>query len=101
MPTLVLVPFAIFFLCTASQFWFLAQVRNALIDRHAKVFLEIERSSVFPHRGLYKFIRSGRHNELRDPELSAAIMRVRFVYLTAIAAWLFMVFVIVAVGQRS
>ena len=88
MPTLIVVPFAVFFACCAGQFWFVAQVRNALIDRHSELFLEIERSSAFPNRGLSKFIRSSQHKDLQDPQLTSAVMRCRYLYLTAIVAWL-------------
>jgi hypothetical protein len=84
--------FAVFFACCLAQFWFLGQVRKALIDRHPDVFLEIERSSIFPQKGLQKFIRSSRHNDLADPKLSEAVIRCRWLFVTAICAWLVLAF---------
>jgi hypothetical protein len=88
MSTWIFLPFGVFLGCCIAQFWFFARVRNALIDRHSETYLQIERSSIFPQGGLFRFIRSGRHRELRDPELTRAVIAVRWLYLTAIGAWL-------------
>jgi hypothetical protein len=56
MPVWQLTAFSVFFACCVAQFWVIARVRNALIDRHPETYLQLERSSVFPHRGLYRFI---------------------------------------------
>lgn len=92
--------FVVFFACCAGQFWFIARVRNALIDRHPTVFLEVERSSAFAQRGLQKFIRSGRHKELGDPQLTKAVMQCRWLFGVAICAWLILAVGIVLVPPR-
>ena len=88
MPILQGIAFAVFFVCCAAQFWFMARVRNALIDRHPELYLSIERSSMFARRGLSRFIQSSKHRELGDPELSKAVMQCRWLYAVAICAWL-------------
>lgn len=88
MPPLVLIPFGLFFLCGISQFWFLGKVRNALIDRHPETFLRLERSSIFPGNGTYRFIRSGEHRGMGDADLSRWVMRCRWLFVAAIASWL-------------
>ena len=85
---LIAVPFAIFFGCCVSQFWFLAQVRNALIDRHPDIYLQLERKSFFPGNGVFKIILSGRHRDFADPDLSKAIVRCRWLFVVAIGSWL-------------
>ena len=82
------VAFAVFFACCAAQFWFVSRVRNALIDRHSELYLSIERSSMVPRRGLVRFIRSGKHRELGDYELSKAVIQTRWLYALAFASWL-------------
>lgn len=88
MAGLIVIPFGVFFACCLSQFWFLAQVRNALIDRHPETFLSLERSSIFPGNGIYKFIRTGKHRDLGDAELSKAVIRCRWLFAVAIVSWL-------------
>ena len=88
MPVIILIPFAVFFVCCAAQVWFLAQVRKALIDRHSDFYLNLERSSMFPQRGLFRFIRSGQHKELRDYDLTSAVIRCRILHFVAIGSWL-------------
>jgi hypothetical protein len=91
MPIWQALTFAVFFACCAAQFWFMARVRNALIDRHPEFYLAIERSSIFPRRGLSSFIQSRKHRELGDPELSKAVLQCRWLYVVAICAWLVLV----------
>ena len=88
MPVWQGIAFAVFFACCAAQFWFLARVRNALIDRHPDFYLTIARSSLMPQRGLSRFIRSGKHRELGDLELSKAVIQIRWLYALAFGAWL-------------
>lgn len=88
MPLLSLISFAVFFICCASQFWFIAQVRNALIDRHPETFLEVERSSIFPQRGLMRFVWRSGYRALDDPALARHVRNLRLVYVLAIVAWL-------------
>jgi hypothetical protein len=83
-----MIAFAVFFACCLAQFWFIARVRNALIDRHSEAFLQIERSSIFPLGGFYRFICSSRHHDLRDAGLTRAVINMRWLFLVAIAAWL-------------
>ncbi|MFM5953980.1 MAG: hypothetical protein ACKOPE_06740 [Novosphingobium sp.] len=80
--------FAVFFACCIGQFWVIGRVRNALIDRHPDLYLEIQRSSIFPQRRLQKFIRSGQHRELKDEQLSKAVMQCRWLFGLALASWL-------------
>ena len=88
MPVWQGIAFAVFFACCAAQFWFLARVRNALIDRHPEFYLTIERSSMMPQRGLFRFIRSRKHRELGDLELTKTVIQFRWLYALAICAWL-------------
>ena len=83
-----LIPFVVFFGCVVSQFWFVRRVRIALIDRHPDEFLKLMRSSVFADYFLSKFILSRRHHELKDDELSRAVIRCRWLIGLAILAWL-------------
>ena len=80
--------FGVFFICCVAQFWFIARVRNALIDRHPETYLLIERKSIFPQRALQKFIRSSQHRALNDPELTRAVFNVRWLFAVGIVAWL-------------
>jgi hypothetical protein len=63
-------------------------VRNILIDSYPELYLKIERSSIFPHHGLQKFIRSSQHRELGDEQLSKAVMHCRWLFGLAITSWL-------------
>lgn len=85
---LTTVPLAIFFGCCISQFWFLAKVRNALIDRHPEVYLQLERKSFFPGNSVFKYVLSGKHSDINDLDLSRAIVRCRWLFVVAIGSWL-------------
>ena len=88
MPLYVLVPFAVFFICCALQFWFLKKVRDALIDRHPQTFLAVEKSSIFPTQGLWKFTRGSRYKELDDAELNRHVVNLKRLTAIAIVAWI-------------
>ena len=88
MPNYILIPFAVFFACCAAQFWFLKQVRDRLIDQHRDKFLEVERSSIFPHQGLWNFTRGSRYKDLRDEELNRRVRNLKRLFLVAFLAWL-------------
>jgi hypothetical protein len=81
------VPFAVFFGCCVAQFWFLKRIRDRLIDRHPQAFLEIEKSSFFPHQGLWKFTRRKRYEALRDEELNRRVRQFKQLYALAIVSW--------------
>jgi len=83
-----LIAFAVFFACCGGQFWFLKRVREALIERHPETFLAIEKSSMFPQRTLWQFVRKGRYKELNDPELDKAARDLRRLQAVAILSWL-------------
>jgi len=88
MPALIFVPFAVFFACCVAQFWFLKKVRDRLIDCHPEKFLEIEKSSIFPYNGLWKFTRRGRYKELGDVELNRRVRDLKRLFAFAFVAWL-------------
>ena len=87
MPTLILIPFGVFFICCILQFWYLKKVRDALIDRHAETFLAVEKSSIFPMQGLWKFTRGSRHKALNDPDLNRHVRNLKRLMLVAYTAW--------------
>lgn len=88
MSSLILIPFSIFFLCCLLQFWFLKQVRDRLIEHHPETFLKVEKSSIFPMNGLWKFTRKGRHKALGDAELDRHVRNLKRLMLVGFAAWL-------------
>jgi hypothetical protein len=88
MPALILIPFVVFFACFLAQFWFLKRVRDRLIDYHPDKYLEIERSSIFPYNGLWKFTKKGRYKQLGDEELDRRVRNLKRLFALAFAAWL-------------
>lgn len=88
MPVYVAIPFAIFFVCCALQFWFLRQVRRALIERHPQIFLEISKSAFFVDQALWRFAQSRRRKALQDPELDRCVRNFNLLWAVAILAWL-------------
>lgn len=88
MPACVLIPFAVFFGCCVAQFWFMQRVRDRLIEQHPDTFLAVERSSIFPSHGMWRFIRKGRYKSLNDPELNRRVRNFNRLYAVAIVAWL-------------
>lgn len=87
MPVLILIPFSVFFICCVLQFWFLKKVRDALIDRHPETFLAVEKSSIFPMQGLWKFARSNRYKLLGDTDLNRHVRNLNRLMMVAVAAW--------------
>ena len=88
MPNYILIPFAVFFGCCLAQFWFMKNVRDALIERHPETFLSVEKSSMFPYRGLQRFIRGNRHKALQDAGLNRQIRNIKRLNVLAVASWL-------------
>ena len=88
MPAYILIPFAVFFGCCVAQFWFMKRVRDTLIERHPEAFLAIEKSSIFPMQGLWRFTQKGRYKALNDPELNTHVRNLKRLYAIAIVAWL-------------
>ena len=88
MPHLILLPFAVFFTCCILQFWFLKKVRDALIDRHPETFLAVEKSSIFPMQGLWKFSRGSKYKQLGDLDLNRHIRNLKRLMIIGIIAWL-------------
>jgi len=88
MPQYILIPFAVFFACCVAQFWFIKRVRDRLIERHPETFLAMEKSSIFPQRGLRRFMKKGRYKALNDPELNTHIRDLKRLYAVALVAWL-------------
>lgn len=64
------------------------KVRDALIERHPDTFLAVEKSSIFPHQGLWRFTRGNRYKELQDEDLNQHVRNLKRLYLVAIASWL-------------
>jgi hypothetical protein len=88
MPSYLLIPFAIFFVCCALQFWFVKRVRDQLIDRHPDIFLKQERASFFPHNHVWRYAFDSRYRELGDPELDRRVRNLRLLLLVAFGSWL-------------
>ncbi|QDZ06450.1 hypothetical protein FPZ24_02305 [Sphingomonas panacisoli] len=88
MPTYFLIPFAIFFICCASQFWFVKRVRDRLIDHHPNVFLKQERASFFPHNHIWRYAFDSRFRGLNDPELDRRVRNLRILTAIALGSWL-------------
>ena len=88
MPIYVLIPFGVFFICCGLQFWFFKQVRDALIERHPETFLAVERSSIFPQQGLWRFAFSKRYKELGDEDLNKRVRNLRWLIVVGFVAWL-------------
>ncbi|WP_428333139.1 hypothetical protein [Novosphingobium sp.] len=87
MSTLILLPFGVFFVCCILQFWYLGKVRDTLIERHPDTFLSVEKSSIFPMQGLYKFARGGRYKDLNDVLLNRHVRNLKRLMIVAYAAW--------------
>jgi hypothetical protein len=64
------------------------RVRKVLIDRHTDTFLAIEKSSILPLSGLWRFVRKGRYKDLDDPELDKRVRDLKRLYLIGIVSWL-------------
>jgi hypothetical protein len=88
MSVLLLVSFVVFVLCCFLQIWYLKKVRDALIDRHPKTFLEIEKSILFPVQGLWKFTRSSRYKRLEDEELNQHVRNLKRFMVVAYSLWI-------------
>lgn len=88
MPLYVLAPFGVFFICCAMQFWFLKKVRDALINRHPQTFLAVEKSSIFPMQGLWRFTRGSRYKALGDAELNRHVRNLKRLTIVTVCAWL-------------
>ncbi len=88
MPGYVFIPFAVFAACCVAQFWFMKRVRDTLIERHPDTFLAVEKSSIFPMQGLWRFTKKGRYKVLQDPELNKHVRNLKRLYVIAIVAWL-------------
>ena len=88
MPSYILIPFAVFFVCCLSQFWFVKKVRDALIERHPDTFLAVDKSSIFPHRGIWRFTQNNQYKELRDENLNRHVRNLKRLHLVAITSWL-------------
>ena len=84
---LILIPFGVFFVCCILQFWYLKQVRDALIERHPDTFLSVEKSSIFPMQGLYKFARGSRYKDLNDATLNRHVRNLKRLMILGYAAW--------------
>jgi hypothetical protein len=87
-PSYILIPFAVFFVCCVLQFWFMKQIRDRLIEHHPDAFLAIEKKAFFPHQALWKFMRGSGYKSLNDEELNRRVRNFKRLYLVAIAAWL-------------
>lgn len=87
MPPLILLPFGVFFVCCILQFWYLKKVRDALIERHPDTFLSVEKSSIFPMQGLFKFARGGRYKDLNDALLNRHVRNLKRLMIVAYIAW--------------
>lgn len=83
MSRLILLPFGVFFVCCILQFWYLKKVRDALVDRHPDTFISVEKSSMFPMQGLYRFSRGARHKELNDTLLSRHVKNIKRLMIVA------------------
>ena len=88
MPSYILIPFGVFFVCCLSQFWFMKKVRDALIERHPDTFLAVEKPSIFPHQGLWRFTQNNQYKELRDENLNRHVRNLKRLHFVAIASWL-------------
>lgn len=87
MPLLILLPFGVFFICCILQFWYLKKVRDALIDRHPATFLAVEKSSIFPMRGLWKFTGGNRYKQLNDADLNRHVRNLKRLMIVGFGAW--------------
>ena len=87
MPALILIPFGVFFVCCILQFWFLKQTRDALIERHPDTFLSVEKSSIFPLQGLYKFANGSSYKDLNDTSLNRHVRNLKRLMILGYAAW--------------
>lgn len=87
MPNLILLPFSVFFVCCILQFWYLKKVRDALIDHHPETFLQVEKSSIFPMQGIWRFARSKQYKKLGDAELNRHVRNLKRLMIVAIVAW--------------
>lgn len=88
MSNLILLPFGVFFTCCILQLWFLKKVRVALIDGHTEIFISLEKSSIFPMQGLWKFVLGSSYKQLGDENLNRHVRNLKRLTFVGIAAWL-------------
>ena len=93
---IIVIPFAVFFFCCAAQFYFLRRVRQALIQRHPQVWLELSGKAWFVDNAVYRFIRRRQDKGLNDPDLTAKTKQAAILYYVAIITW-----VIYAIGLAT
>lgn len=92
MAVLIVLPFAVFFGCVLTMIWTHYRIRRVLVERHPDEWLRISKSANFlVQQPGYWFPFTGRHRELNDPDLSALVMRVRWLQGIGIAVWLIIV----------
>lgn len=87
MKFLILIPFGVFFVCGLLQFWFLKKVRDLLVDRHPETFLAVEKSSIFPMQGLWRFSKGGQFKQLGDADLNRHVRSLKRLLIVGIVAW--------------
>lgn len=88
MVALFMILFIAFGLCVLAQFWFMKRLKDVLIDRHPRKFLEIERAAWTPGGGIWKLTRGREYRALNDPVLNTAVRNMRLILLVMLGAWI-------------
>jgi hypothetical protein len=84
----IVIPFGIFIACVFAQFWLVRRLRQALIERHPQVWLEISYKAWFLDNAMVRFAFGKRLKQLDDPVLDDRVRSLWLLMATGIAAWL-------------
>lgn len=84
-----LIPFSVFFVCCAAQFFFLDRVKRALSARHPDVLQGLLGKSFFSfsNNAIMKFAWQRRDRGLNDPALTKSVKQFRTLLFVAYGAW--------------
>ena len=83
----IFIPFSIFFICCASQFYFIRRVRQMLVERHPEIWAGISKRAWFVDNAVAKFIWWRKDKRLNDPELTRVVKQGAFLYYLALFVW--------------
>ena len=82
-----LIPFSIFFVCCAGQFFFQDRVKRALHARHPDLLQGLLGTSFFSNNAIAKFAWQRRDLGLNDPDLTKTVKQFRLLMFVAFGAW--------------
>jgi hypothetical protein len=84
---IILIPFSIFFIFCASQFFFIHRVRRLLVERHPEVWNDMSKRAWFVDNAVAKFIWGRKDRRLNDPKLSKIVRQGALFYYFGLFIW--------------